>query len=328
MVIKDSKPFLLASAGGHVRELVALSLQMGLKPADVTWGTSRGRQLDDMTQRGWDTVEIPLCEPRDLFALLRALWPAFRIVRRLRPSEVLSTGSAVALPFAFAALLNCTRFTFVESLTRIGGPSKTGSMIELIPGIVLRSQTSPWMRRRGPFSRRWSLAPCSLDGYLSIPRSDPPTVRRLFVAVGVMTREYPFHRLFDKLEEISPVGVRIRVQGSGPRPGRRLETLPTLSRDELAREIELADAVIVHAGVGLTLDCFDCGRMPVVVPREAAFGEHVDEHQAEYAYVLATKKLAVTRTVAELTWTDIVESTTSRIETVETIKKDGPDVSM
>ena len=38
-----------------------------------------------------------------------------------------------------------------------------------------------------------------------------------------------------------------------------------------------ADVVISHAGVGSALTALRCGKRPILVPREAARGEHVDD---------------------------------------------------
>ena len=41
--------------------------------------------------------------------------------------------------------------------------------------------------------------------------------------------------------------------------------------------------VVTHAGVGSILTCLLNGKRPVVVPRLAGLGEHVDDHQLELA---------------------------------------------
>lgn len=51
--------------------------------------------------------------------------------------------------------------------------------------------------------------------------------------------------------------------------------------------IENAELVITHAGVGSILLCLNAGKMPLVVAREGRRGEHVDNHQVEFAEVMA-----------------------------------------
>lgn len=47
--------------------------------------------------------------------------------------------------------------------------------------------------------------------------------------------------------------------------------------------MEDASAVICHAGVGCIVTALSLGRRPVVIPRRAARGEHVDDHQFQIA---------------------------------------------
>jgi UDP-N-acetylglucosamine transferase subunit ALG13 len=47
-----------------------------------------------------------------------------------------------------------------------------------------------------------------------------------------------------------------------------------------------ASAVITHAGVGSILCATREGHTPLVVPRQHALGEHVDDHQAELTRAL------------------------------------------
>lgn len=300
---------LLASSGGHIRELAELVRILRLRPELCVWGSSRGRQLEGLASQGWRTVEVPLCEPRDTRALRRAIVPAYRILRALKPQGVLTTGSAVALPFALGAIAQGIPYTFVESLTRVAKPSRTGSIVELLPFLDLRTQVHPWSRRRGPVRSEWRRTISALDGFAKARRDDPPMPKRVFVSTGIMTREYPFERLYATLERVVPEGVEVRVQGGLDRRSSRLTMLPDLAPAVLAEEMRAADAVIVHAGVGLSLDCFDLGINPLVVPREGAFGEHVDDHQLEFAQSLNERDLGTLVPAAKLDWASIVEST-------------------
>lgn len=62
---------------------------------------------------------------RNVPNLARNVWLALRVVPRLRPRVVLTTGAGVAVPFAWVARLLGARVVFVESLTRIDRPSLT-----------------------------------------------------------------------------------------------------------------------------------------------------------------------------------------------------------
>lgn len=62
---------------------------------------------------------------RNVPNLVRNVWLALRVVPRLRPRVVLTTGAGVAVPFAWVARLLGARVVFVESLARIDRPSLT-----------------------------------------------------------------------------------------------------------------------------------------------------------------------------------------------------------
>ena len=60
---------------------------------------------------------------------LRNLLLAWRIVGRLRPRVVLTTGAGVAVPFAWVGRLRRARVVYVESFTRIDRPSLSCRLI-------------------------------------------------------------------------------------------------------------------------------------------------------------------------------------------------------
>jgi UDP-N-acetylglucosamine transferase subunit ALG13 len=57
--------------------------------------------------------------------------------------------------------------------------------------------------------------------------------------------------------------------------------------DEFIEHIRDADLLIMHAGAGAIMHAVEAGKVPVVMPRRAAFGEHVNDHQVEFAQALA-----------------------------------------
>jgi len=61
------------------------------------------------------------------------LWEAFHILRRERPTVILSTGAGPAVPFALVGrlLFHC-RIIFIETVTRVTSPSLTGRLMYLI----------------------------------------------------------------------------------------------------------------------------------------------------------------------------------------------------
>ena len=66
---------------------------------------------------------------RNVPNLLRNLALALRVVRRVRPAVVVTTGAGVAVPFAWLAWMSGVPVVYVESFTRIDALSLSGRMI-------------------------------------------------------------------------------------------------------------------------------------------------------------------------------------------------------
>jgi UDP-N-acetylglucosamine transferase subunit ALG13 len=98
----------------------------------------------------------------------------------------------------------------------------------------------------------------------------------------------PFDRLLRVIERLE-VEEELVVQ-HGPSairpPGATcFDFLPFHQLDEL---VETARKVVAHAGAGSILLCASHGRVPIVVPRLARYGEVVDDHQLFLARRLHT----------------------------------------
>ena len=74
---------------------------------------------------------------------------------------------------------------------------------------------------------------------------------------------------------MSSTDTRPRSTGTG------VELVDFLSFDEMADAIRRARAFVTHAGVGSVLVALANGKRPIVVPRLAALGEAVDDHQLQ-----------------------------------------------
>ena len=151
---------------------------------------------------------------------------------------------------------------------------------------------------------RWRYPGSVFEGFESVSREPSPALRRAVVTVG--TLEYPFERMIRKVAAILPPEVEVTWQvgpaevGDLPIDARR--SVPSA---ELADAIAAADVVIAHAGTGSALAAFEAGHCPVLIPRERAHGEHVDDHQHQTASYLDRLDLAVVRSVDELTLSDL-----------------------
>jgi len=117
---------LVCSTGGHLLQLVALRDSWGhFSRAWVTFDKSDARSLlaGERVYYAYGPTN------RSIKNLVRNLLVAWRLVRRLRPKVLLTTGAGVAVPFAWMARLRGAKVVYVESLSRIEGPSLSYRLI-------------------------------------------------------------------------------------------------------------------------------------------------------------------------------------------------------
>lgn len=103
----------------------------------------------------------------------------------------------------------------------------------------------------------------------------------IFVTTGTNAGAAPFDRLLREVAQISRrehVVVQHGASAIRPPGATCLDYVPFERFEQLVRE---ARAVVTHAGVGSILVSLRNGKRPIVVPRCARFGEHVDDHQLE-----------------------------------------------
>lgn len=108
-----------------------------------------------------------------------------------------------------------------------------------------------------------------------------------FVSVG--NAKQSFVRLLDAVAACAdqlPQPVVIQ-HGHTPFIHSACEAHPFLDMDLFVSYVREAAVVIVHAGAGSVLHAIREGKVPIVMPRRAEFGEHVDDHQQELAAALA-----------------------------------------
>lgn len=73
---------------------------------------------------------------RNIPNLFRNLALAWRVLRRIRPRIIVTTGAGLAVPFAWIGRLRGARVVYVESLTRINTPSLSCRLIALFANRV------------------------------------------------------------------------------------------------------------------------------------------------------------------------------------------------
>jgi UDP-N-acetylglucosamine transferase subunit ALG13 len=309
----------VASTGGHLEELHVLEpalLGAGQSAAWVTFESPQSRAL--LAEE--PTVQyIPRVGSRGYVQLARSLWPALRTLRRVHPDVVYSTGAGIALAYLPLAWLAGARAQYIESAARTDRPSLTGRMLSLMPWVDLRTQSRSWA------GDRWQYAGSVFDEYVPRRTDRPRPIRRVLVTLG--TQEgYPFLSLVRRMRQIIPDGVQASWQlgPDFPKEERPPGAFEMISRDELGARIEACDVVVTHAGVGSALAALEAEHTPVLVPRSARRGEHVDDHQWLIADELSARGLAVTAAPEKLAWEDLVRATSILVERAPTTSPPRP----
>ena len=117
---------LVCSSGGHLQQMLALKAAWeSYSHVWVTFDKSDARSLLG------DEHVVFAHSPTNRSAknLLRNLVLAWRTLRTVRPRVLLTTGAGVAVPFAWLGRLVGVQIVYVESFTRIDGPSLTGRLV-------------------------------------------------------------------------------------------------------------------------------------------------------------------------------------------------------
>ena len=156
------------------------------------------------------------------------------------------------------------------------------------------TQYTGWARRG------WKYAGSVFDGFTPVVDRRPPRLDRVVVTLG--TQEgYGFRSLVERMVAILPPDTEVLWQtGATDVSDLAIEGRTMIPSAEFEAALAEADAVVAHAGVGSALSALEAGRHPILVPRRAERGEHVDNHQEQVARELAVRGVATPVEVDQL----------------------------
>jgi len=120
------------------------------------------------------------------------------------------------------------------------------------------------------------------------PLTESSGIERLFVTVG--TDYHRFDRMVWWLDEwlaAKPEVNSVIVQRGTSAQSEHAESIDYLQRTQLIDEFQQASVVVCHGGPATILECRSNGIVPIVVPREERFDEHVNDHQVDFCERLA-----------------------------------------
>jgi len=199
------------------------------------------------------------------------------------------------------------RCHYFESLARSEGPSTTGRILMRVPGVNLYTQYPGWA------DSDWHYAGSVLDSYAP-GQTSPRSVERMVVTLGV--EKFGFRRLLERLLAVVPADVQVTWQtGHTDVTGLDLNAEAFIPSEMLEQRMREADVVIAHSGVGSALTAMDNGRCPVLVPRSAERGEHVDDHQVWIAEELQRRGIGLLAPCEALDWSGLRMAATRSVVT-------------
>ncbi|WP_369140404.1 glycosyltransferase [Modestobacter versicolor] len=287
---------MVANDGGHLMQLVTLAPRL---PVDedrlwMTVPTAQTRSLLADERVHW----MAPAPTRDWGAVLRNAWDSRAAFKDEEITSVVSTGASLALSVLPIARTHGIPCYYLESATRVHGPSLSGRLLRRVPGVRLYTQHESWS------DRHWSYGGSVFDGYEGVGlerAADTVALRRVVVSLGT-SESYGFRRLVERLLAVLPAGAEVLWQtGSTDVTGLGIDARPRVPAAELFEAMADADAVVAHAGTGSALAALQAGKFPVLVPRRPEHGEHVDDHQLQIASMLGERGLAATAEVDGVT---------------------------
>lgn len=299
---------LVSSVGGHLADLYRLLPRIQGLNCDRVWVTfdtpqSRSLLADE------EVIYVDYTGPRDLKNVLRHSLLARRLFHKRHPfTDVVSAGAGIALSFLPLARMSGVACHYIECSARSVGPSMTGRLLQRMPGISLYTQYPNWARPP------WSYSGSVLDTFAPGPGSaGNRKIERAVVTLGTM-QHYSFRRLVERALQILPEETEVLWQvGCTDVSDLPIKARRQLPARELQQAIEEADVVIAHAGCGSSVAALEAGKKPILVPRRAANGENVDDHQRLIASELARRDLAIMRAVEDLTFEDLTLAARSTV---------------
>jgi UDP-N-acetylglucosamine transferase subunit ALG13 len=113
----------------------------------------------------------------------------------------------------------------------------------------------------------------------------------IFVTVG--THQQPFDRLLRAVDALEGDESRLFQTGHSRYHPVSGQAHPFMAPEQMVQAMQQARVIVCHGGTGSIIQALELGKCPLVAPRRAAQGEHVDDHQQELSRALAARGLVV-----------------------------------
>lgn len=149
----------------------------------------------------------------------------------------------------------------------------------------------------------------------------------IFVTVG--THEQPFDRLIRCVDELKKNGIiaeEVIMQiGFSTYEPKYCTFSKLFPYEEMIKKVEAAHIVITHGGPASFIMPLQIGKIPIVVPRQKKYNEHVNDHQAEFARAVAERMGTIIVVEDVNTLGDVISEYEKRCNTLSKLRIEAGD---
>lgn len=142
----------------------------------------------------------------------------------------------------------------------------------------------------------------------------------IFVTVG--SRNYPFNRLFEKLDELCEQGIindEIFAQiGCSTYTPKNYRYKEYITQEEFLGKIKESDIIISHGASGSIMKALNEEKKVIVVTRLEKYGEHINDHQIQNNIAFSTNGYVL---MADLELADLGDCIKSIKDGTDKLKK-------
>lgn len=255
---------LVCTTGGHFEQMTNLS--DFYNRYDHFWITNRNKQTEGPLSQE-SAYYIEMAHFKKPWTYLRQVVPVLKIFAKEKPTHVISTGSGrtAFIPFLLSRLFG-KKIICIETYSRVNARSMFATLLLTTGGKIY----TQWEDRRN--KNAIYIGPV-LKHQEEITK--PQNSNYVFVAVG--TREEPFPRLLQGVEELVKKGLikdRVIIQaGHTKYESSYAEVFDFCSPGKIAELILNAKYVINQASAGIGTLCLRYQTRFIVMPREYRYRE-------------------------------------------------------
>lgn len=211
-----------------------------------------------------------------LFAyVLIATTKEFVILLKEKPTVIVSTGSAIAIPIFYMGKVMGKKLIYIESVCRVHDLSIAGKIIYPIADEFF-VQWEELTKKYKKVQYKGNVLFKSSE----IESNESRKEDFIFVTVGTS----PFPRLVKKMDElVGKINERVLIQiGRTQYKPKNAEYFKFTEDFSKIQELcQKAKVVVTHGGAGTIITALEQGAPVIAVPRLKRYGEMIDDHQLE-----------------------------------------------